>query len=101
MRHVARIIGSAIRDEIFVPWGEVHVKAPLRGTASNLSDDEAFLLEEHLPIPQSHPGIIAPRAEKQTTAKKAVKVGIAIVLSGIMLRVSRNPAIFLQYPQSG
>jgi hypothetical protein len=90
MRHVARIIGCAIRDEIFVPWEEVHVKAPLKGTASNLSDEEAFLLEEHLLIPQSHPMVPAPRQQKPNTATNSVKVGSPSFPLAIMLKVSGN-----------
>ena len=55
MRHVARIIGSAIREEIGVPWELVHAKASLRGTASNISDEDALLQEESFLIPVSGP----------------------------------------------
>ena len=37
IRHVANIIGVAIEAETFVPWAQVHAKAGLRGTQSNLS----------------------------------------------------------------
>lgn len=50
MRHVSNIIGSAIRDEVFVSWDEVNAKASLRGTQSNLPDDEALTLEQRLPL---------------------------------------------------
>ena len=55
MRHVARIIGSAIREEIGIPWELVQAKASLRGTASNISDEDALLQEESFLIPVSGP----------------------------------------------
>ena len=55
MQHVACIIGSAIREEIGVPWELVQAKASLRGTASNISNKDALLQEESFLIPVSGP----------------------------------------------
>lgn len=59
MRHVSNIIGAAIRDEVFVAWDQVNAKASLRGTTSNLADDEALKLEQRLPMTRS----IAPASK--------------------------------------
>jgi hypothetical protein len=56
MRHVGQLIGHAIHEQVCVPWDQVHSKAPIRGTKSTMSDDEAFRLEQRFLIPRTGSG---------------------------------------------
>ena len=49
VRHVMWIIMTAIRERTSVPWDEVHSKASMRGTQSNISDEVALQSETYLP----------------------------------------------------
>jgi hypothetical protein len=53
VRHVARIIGLATMQSTRVPWEDIHSKASMRGTKSNLTDEVALRNEEYVtPLPR-------------------------------------------------